>query len=139
MSTPKKTMDITTTGSVVAVNTMSLMYLYYWLFNIDNEVKEEKTYNSISRKNLNVLNLEFKRSLYFNYRETEKTRGDIAELRNMLMMQSEEISDLREQVEKNERIMCEYNTAYNPLIVKTSIKQSGNEKSNDGSQTEKIH
>lgn len=137
-----KPSNMNLTGTVVAVNTFSLGYLYYWLWGMDDDFKKEKVYSGVIRRNLNILNLEFKKSLFSNNKETERTREDIDELREMLMFQSNEIYELREVVKKVDRTSKTQNTTVNPLVdkhlVKTSDPESIDGKSNDGSQTEKI-
>lgn len=130
------------TSTAVAVNTLSLGYLYYLVWGIDDEVKKEKVYSGVIRRNLNVLNLEFKKSLFSNSKEIERTREDIDELREILMHQSNEINELKEFIKTSDRMHMSRNVIVNPLVEKFLPKTldlgSIEEKSNDGSQTEKI-
>lgn len=93
MSENKKN-SVTMTGSITAVNSTILAYLYWRLSNTEKQVDKESNFSKVIRRNLNLLNMKFKSTSVEADINNRKREDDILELRSIIMSQNDRIDAL---------------------------------------------
>ena len=143
MSLSKKISEISFSGAATGVNTGLLGLLFYQNYNINTKLDQQDKHNSTLLRNLNILNMEFKKWIYGETETNLKVKEEIEEIRQIILEQSQEILLLREKVRRLE-IQKDKNNEYtmNSKLKNIDSVQNKNTSEKDivrGDMTEKMY
>ena len=143
MSDQKKSSNITVTGTVTTINSCLLTYILYVIFGVEKRISDEESRSKFLGKNLNILNMEFKRDIFTGFKTKEKNDNDVNEIREVLIAQAKEISELKSDMKKMAASLKNPGEVISPLLVKysssTHLPDDISDSVDNGRNTEKIH
>jgi len=106
--------NVTLTGTTTAVNSALLLFILYRGYKIQENMEINEKKEGVILKNLNTLNIQFKRWISIFVKKHMETDDKIEELQKIILEQDDRIARLEKIILHDQS--CQSNETYNPLL-----------------------